>query len=136
MKYEYRWQRCDLRGRVCTDVPDGGDKMAYTLKADDLNGAALSAPIRVIVLAVNAAGTAEAASPPLGVVKPAEDPAAKAKKKRKKSSKAAVAAALKSVRLGSDGRLLVRLECPKDAAGTCGAVGRVSIGGVKVALNV
>jgi hypothetical protein len=60
--FAYRWQRCDGAGANCADI-DGGDGERYRLTGDDVGHA-----IRVVVIATNVAGSAQAASAPTAAV--------------------------------------------------------------------
>ena len=125
------------RGVTCKDV-EGGNKPIYKLKAEDVNGTLLARPMRVVVTATNLAGSAEAASAPLG--KPVTDrrppapratrPRALRRKKKKAAGHEAAAgararrkpistgktlASIKRLRFTPKGRLLLTLTCPKKA---------------------
>jgi hypothetical protein len=130
LKHTYRWQRCDRRGVRCTDVP-GADKQTYALKAEDVNGAALRAPLRVVVTTTNTAGTAEAASIALGAVANAATAGGGAgggTAKKKKVPKSKVLATVRRVSLASTGRLRIALVCPRKARGACGVIGSATSG--------
>ena len=65
--FAYAWRRCDADGAACTDIP-GATAATYRLTEDDLR-----ARIRLLVIAANAAGTAEgnsAAGLPVGPAQP------------------------------------------------------------------
>lgn len=63
--YGYEWQRCDSTGATCVSIP-GADRASYAVVAAD-EGSTL----RVVVSAVNSAGTGSAASLPTSVVQAA-----------------------------------------------------------------
>jgi hypothetical protein len=60
--YEYDWQSCDADGNNCLDLSDGSDA-TYTLQTSDIG-----TTVRVVVIATNAEGSAEATSAPTAVV--------------------------------------------------------------------
>ena len=61
--YEYQWQRCDTAGANCVNIP-GETGSTYTLTPADVGST-----IRVLVTAVNDAGSsAPSASPPSGTI--------------------------------------------------------------------
>ena len=56
--YDYQWQRCDASGNNCVDIP-GATGSTYTLGPDDVGST-----IRVVVTAVNDAGSSSPATSP------------------------------------------------------------------------
>lgn len=149
LKYETRWQRCDVTGVTCEDV-DAGAKPLYKLTAEDVNGTLLAYPMRVVVTATNVAGSVEAASTLLG--KPvsigdpgsaANTPGSAAKKKgkdtsgrgrpgqTKPTSTGKTLAKIKRLRFTPKGRLLLTLTCSKKSRTTCGAFGSFGSGALR-----
>jgi hypothetical protein len=66
--YVYQWQRCDLAGAACADLPDA-DASTYTIDQDDAGST-----LRVVVTATNASGTSRETSAPTGAVGTGDGP--------------------------------------------------------------
>lgn len=149
LKYETRWQRCDVTGVTCEDL-EGASKPVYKLTAEDVNGTLLAYPMRVVVTATNSAGSVEAASALLGKPVNVGDPgsadnvpgSAKRKKAKdssgrgrpgqtKPNSTGKTLTKVKRLRFTPKGRLLLTLICPKKAKTTCGAFGSFGSGALR-----
>lgn len=133
MTYATRWQRCDPRGLACTDIPSA-TKNVFALKAEDLDGDALKAPIRAVITATNVAGSVDAGSAALGATlataaaAPADGGTVRTRKTKKKTPKSKVLATLRRVRIDSKGQLLFTLTCAKKAKDRCGTIGSFASG--------